>query len=67
VYTRGWGGDGKEEIGAFEGEWAGDENATSGRGGGVDGPGDGAREDVEDAGEENERTSETGLSLKRAC
>ena len=49
-----------------EGECVGDENATSGRGGGVDGPGDGAREDIEDAGEEKERTSVTGSSLKRA-
>lgn len=45
----------------------GDENATLGRGGGVDGPGDAATEEIEDAGEDGmERTSATGLSLKWA-
>jgi hypothetical protein len=48
-------------------ELVGDENATFGRGGGVDGPGDGASDEVDDAGDdEMERTSATGLSLKRA-
>jgi hypothetical protein len=44
----------------------GDENAALGRGGGVGGPGDGASEEVEDVGDGMERTSATGLSLKRA-
>jgi hypothetical protein len=44
----------------------GDVNATFGRGGGVDGPGDGASEEVEDAGDGMERTSATGFGLKRA-
>jgi hypothetical protein len=39
-----------------------------GRGGGVEGPGEGASDEVDDAGdgEEKERTSATGLRLKRA-
>lgn len=52
VYTRGCG------------ECHGNENATFGRGGGVEGPGEG---EVDDAGEEKERTFPTGLGLKRAC
>jgi hypothetical protein len=32
----------------------------------VEGPGDGASDDVEEAGDENERTSATGSGLKRA-
>ena len=42
----------------------GDENATSSRGVGVDGPDDGARRDTDDAGDEKERTSATGSLLK---
>jgi len=49
-----------------EDELVGDENATLGRGGGVDGPGDAASEEVEDAGDGMERTSATGFSLKWA-
>jgi len=36
-----------------------------GRGGGVDGPGDGASDEVEDAGDGMERTSAMGFGLKR--
>lgn len=38
----------------------------SGRGGGVDGPGDGLSEEVEEAGDGMERTDATGSGLKWA-